>query len=124
MLTSYLLSMFSLFRLFYTIYFTNIKYFSTYKSIQRKFFSLLLYFLCLMQNSFEQIEAQLVTKIYKEFLVKFDGNKSKFAKASSCSETTVRRVFLNKQRMTLDLLLRFCSALEIEVVELFKNINK
>lgn len=72
-----------------------------------------------MQNSFEQIEAQLVTKIYKEFLVKFDGNKSKFAKASACSETTVRRVFLNKQRMTVDLLLRFCTALKIDVIELF-----
>ena len=77
-----------------------------------------------MQNSFEQIEAKLVTKIYKEFLVKFDGNKSKFAKASSCSETTVRRVFLNKQRMTLDLFLRFCFALEIDIIELFKNIKK
>ena len=74
-----------------------------------------------MQNQFEQIEAQLVTKIYKEFLVKFDGNKSKFAKASLCSETTVRRVFLNKQRMTVDLLLRFCTALEIDVIELFKS---
>ncbi len=77
-----------------------------------------------MQNHFEQIEAQIVTKIYKEFLVKFDGNKSKFAKASSCSETTVRRVFLNKQRMTLDLLLRFCFALEIDVIELFEYIKK
>lgn len=77
-----------------------------------------------MQNSFEQIEAQLVTKIYKEFLVKFIGNKSKFAKASSCSETTVRRVFLNKQRMTVDLLLRFCYALEIDVVELLNDIKK
>lgn len=77
-----------------------------------------------MQNSFEQIEAQLVTKIYKEFLVKFDGNKSKFAKSSSCSETTVRRVFLNKQRMTLDLLLRFCYALEIDVIDLFNYIKK
>jgi len=77
-----------------------------------------------MQNPFEQIETQLVTKIYKDFLVKFDGNKSKFAKASSCSETTVRRVFLNKQRMTLDLFLRFCFALEIDIIELFKNIKK
>jgi hypothetical protein len=74
-----------------------------------------------MQNRFEQIEAQLVTKIYKEFLVKFDGNKSKFSKASACSETTVRRVFLNKQRMTVDLLLRFCTALEIDVIELFND---
>lgn len=77
-----------------------------------------------MQNPFEQIESQLVTKIYKDFLVKFDGNKSKFAKASSCSETTVRRVFLNKQRMTLDLLLRFCSALEIDIIQLFKDVKK
>ncbi|WP_296686870.1 helix-turn-helix domain-containing protein [Flavobacterium sp.] len=74
-----------------------------------------------MQNRFEQIEAQLVTKIYKEFLIKFDGNKSKFAKASTCSETTVRRVFLNKQRMTVDLLLRFCAALEMDVIDLFKD---
>lgn len=74
-----------------------------------------------MQKKIEQIEAQLVTKIYKEFLVKFDGNKSKFAKASSCSETTVRRVFLNKQRMTVDLLLRFCAALEIDVIKLFND---
>lgn len=74
-----------------------------------------------MHKKIEQIENQLVTKIYKEFLVKFDGNKSKFAKASSCSETTVRRVFLNKQRMTVDLLLRFCAALEIDVIELFNS---
>ncbi|MEY4962712.1 MAG: hypothetical protein RLZZ323_31 [Bacteroidota bacterium] len=76
-----------------------------------------------MQNQFEQIEAQLVKQIYKKFLIEFDGNKSKFAKASSCSETTVRRVLLNKQRMTVDLLLRFCAALEIDVVELFKDIK-
>lgn len=75
-----------------------------------------------MQN-FEQIEAQLVNRVYKEFLVKFGGNKSKFAKASSCSETTVRRVFLNKQRMTVDLLLRFCFALEIDIIDLFKGTN-
>lgn len=76
-----------------------------------------------MQNQFEQIEIALVNRIYKEFLIKFDGNKSKFAKASSCSETTVRRVLLNKQRMTVDLLLRFCVALEIDVTELFKDIK-
>lgn len=72
-----------------------------------------------MLNKYEQIEVELVNKIYKEFLVKYDGNKSKFAKASLCSETTVRRVFSNKQRMTLDLLLRFCDALNISIVQLF-----
>ena len=72
-----------------------------------------------MLNKYEQIEVELVNKIYKEFLIKYDGNKSRFAKASLCSETTVRRVFRNKQRMTLDLLLRFCDALNISIVQLF-----
>lgn len=76
-----------------------------------------------MQNRFEQIELELVNRIYKNFLIKFDGNKSKFAKASLCSETTVRRVFSSKQRMTVDLFLRFCSALEIDIVQLFKDID-
>jgi transcriptional regulator with XRE-family HTH domain len=55
--------------------------------------------------------------------VKFDGNKSKFAKASSCSETTIRRVFRNKQRMTVDLLLQFCFSLEIDIIQLFKDVE-
>ena len=76
-----------------------------------------------MQKRFEQIEGDLVKRIYKEFLVKFDGNKSKFAKASSCSETTIRRVFRNEQRMTVDLLLRFCFSLEIDIIQLFKDVE-
>lgn len=76
-----------------------------------------------MHKRFEQIEADLVQRIYKEFLVKFDGNKSKFAKASSCSETTVRRVFRNEQRMTINLLFRFCNALEFDIIELFTAID-
>jgi transcriptional regulator with XRE-family HTH domain len=76
-----------------------------------------------MQTYFEKIEAELVNRLYKEFLIKFDGNKSKFAKASSCSETTVRRVFRNEQRMTVDLLLRFCAALGMKVSELFDHLE-
>lgn len=76
-----------------------------------------------MHNHFEEIEIKLVKKIYKNFLIKFDGNKSKFAKASFCSETTVRRVFNSKQRMTLELFLRFCYALEINVQQIFKDIE-
>ncbi len=77
-----------------------------------------------MQNFFENKEVELVNKIYKEFLSKFDGNKSKFAAASLCSETTVRRVFRNEQRMTVDLLLRFCSALGMKVSDLFTHIEQ
>jgi DNA-binding Xre family transcriptional regulator len=76
-----------------------------------------------MHNRFEEIEIKLVDKIYKVFLIKFDGNKSKFAKASLCSETTVRRVLGSKQRMTLELFLRFCNALDINVKEIFNDID-
>ena len=71
----------------------------------------------------EQIEIELVKRIYKLFLSKFNGNKSEFAKAANCSETTVRRVFRNEQRMTINLLLRFCLALSIEANEIFEGIN-
>ena len=76
-----------------------------------------------MQKHLEQIELELVARIYKEFLVKFNGNKSEFAKASNCSETTVRRVFRNEQRMTVDLFLRFCFALNKNINEIFEGID-
>ena len=76
-----------------------------------------------MQKHLEEIEVELVKRIYKEFLVKFNGNKSEFARVAKCSETTVRRVFRNEQRMTVDLLLRFCVALGIEVNEFFDGIR-
>jgi len=76
-----------------------------------------------MQKHLEEIEVELVKRIYKEFLLKFDGNKSAFAKVAFCSETTVRRVFRNEQRMTVDLLLRFCFALNLDVNQIFEGIS-
>ena len=76
-----------------------------------------------MQKHLEQIEFELVKRIYKVFLVKFNGNKSEFTRAALCSETTVRRVFRNEQRMTVDLLLRFCFALGKDINEIFEGIN-
>jgi len=54
-------------------------------------------FLCSMQKQIEHIEAEIVQRLYKTFLEKFNGNKSEFAKYAQCSETTVRRVFRNEQ---------------------------
>lgn len=76
-----------------------------------------------MQKSFEEIEAELVKRIYKLFLVKYQGNKSEFARISQCTETTVRRVFRNEQRMTLNLFLRFCTALNIKIEQIFRDIE-
>jgi DNA-binding Xre family transcriptional regulator len=75
-----------------------------------------------MQKQLEQIEIEIVQRIYKLFLVKFNGNKSEFARASQCTETTIRRVLRNEQGITINLLLRLCVALEIEVGELFDGL--
>lgn len=72
-----------------------------------------------MLKQVEQKEVELVERIYKIFLTKFNGNKSEFARAAQCSETTVRRVFRNEQRMTVNLFLRFCIVLEVDVKEFF-----
>lgn len=80
-------------------------------------------FLCFMQKQLEAIESEVSRKLYKLFLTKFGGNQSAFARASECSETTVRRVFGNKQRMTLSLLLRFCNALEIDASEILAGVR-
>lgn len=76
-----------------------------------------------MQQNLAELEAELSQRIYKLFLVKFNGNKSAFARASNCSEGAVRKVFQNKQSITVNLLLRFCNALELSPSELFKNIH-
>jgi hypothetical protein len=47
-----------------------------------------IFFLCFMQNKLKEIEIELAQRIYKLFLEKFDGNKSAFARASYCDETT------------------------------------
>lgn len=75
-----------------------------------------------MQKELEEIEEEVTQKIYKLFLEKFDGNKSAFAKAAGCTETTIRRVLRKQQGITINLLLRIANALDTNVSELFKNL--
>lgn len=75
-----------------------------------------------MQKQLEEKEVELTERIYKLFLVKFDGNKSEFARASQCSETTVRRVFRNEQGITMNLLLRFAIALDTNASKLLEGL--
>lgn len=67
-----------------------------------------------MELPLEKIEAEISQRIYRLFLVKFNGNNSAFARASNCHEKTVRRIFNNEQGITINLLFKFCDALEIE----------
>ena len=74
-----------------------------------------------MQKQLKKIEIELAQRIYKLFIVKFDGNKSAFAKASECNETTIRRIFRNEQGITINLLIRMAFALDVSVTDLLKD---
>jgi transcriptional regulator with XRE-family HTH domain len=76
-----------------------------------------------MQKQLEKIEIELANRIFKLFIVKFDGNKSAFARAAQCQETTIRRIFRNQQGITFNLLLRLAFALEVPVSDLIKNLE-
>ncbi|MNK07663.1 hypothetical protein D3C87_255790 [compost metagenome] len=80
-------------------------------------------FLCLMQNQLEKIETELVKRIYNQFLVKYKGNKSEFARASQCRETTIRRILSNKQGITINLLLRIANALDMKITDLLQGLS-
>jgi plasmid maintenance system antidote protein VapI len=80
-------------------------------------------FLCFMQKQLEKIEIELSHRIYKLFIIKFEGNKSAFARASQCNETTIRRIFRNEQGITINLLIRIAKALGVEPTELIKDLK-
>lgn len=76
-----------------------------------------------MQKQLEKIEIELAKRIYKLFMVKFDGNKSAFARAAECKETTIRRIFRNQQGITINLLLRLAAALDVSIIDLIKDLE-
>lgn len=76
-----------------------------------------------MQKQLEKIEIELSQRIYKLFIIKYEGNKSAFARAAQCNEATIRRIFRNEQGITINLLIRIAKALDVEPTELIKNLK-
>jgi plasmid maintenance system antidote protein VapI len=76
-----------------------------------------------MQKQLEKIELELSQRIYKLFMEKYGGNKSAFARAASCKETTIRRILRNEQGITLHLLLRIAFALDTSIHDLLKDFD-
>ena len=76
-----------------------------------------------MQNNLEHIEKELSSRIEALYVQKFAGNKSAFARAVDCRESTIRRIFKNEQSITFNLLVRIAHALDIEISELVKGLS-
>lgn len=84
----------------------------------------LVYFLCLMENNLDEFEEKLIEKIFKLAVEKFDGNNSLFARKAKCSEASIRRIYSGKQRMTFNMLLKLCNALDIELINLLEDLKQ
>lgn len=76
-----------------------------------------------MQNKPDHIEEEVIQRIFKLALEKFDGNNSLFARRANCSESSIRRIYDGKQRMTFNMLLKLCSGLEIDIKDLLSSVN-
>ena len=76
-----------------------------------------------MQSQLEDIKVELVNRIYKLFLKKFDGNKLQFANACKCDEKAIRKIFNHEQGITINLLLKIAKALGTTPSELLQGIE-
>ena len=76
-----------------------------------------------MQKQLDEIKREVTERIRKEFMVKFDGNKTKFASKAGCDEKTIRLLLDFGQGMTLNLLFKISHALGLKPTELLKDLE-
>ena len=76
-----------------------------------------------MQRKLDSIKTELIKRIYTLFIEKYGGNKLQFAKAANCDEKTIRKLFDEKQGMTINLLFKICFALDVTASELLNDLE-
>ena len=76
-----------------------------------------------MQTELDYIKETLTKRIYILFMEKYKGNKLQFAKKVGCDEKAIRLIFDKNQGMTINLFFKTASALEVEPVDLIKDLK-
>jgi DNA-binding Xre family transcriptional regulator len=76
-----------------------------------------------MQKELEVIKSEVTDRLRKEFVKKFAGNNLQLAKAAGCNEKAIRLLFNEGSGMTLNLLFKLCSALEIHPSDVLKGLD-
>lgn len=76
-----------------------------------------------MQEELDKIKAEITKRIHDKFLVQFEGNKRKFARAVGCDEKAVRLLFDEGSGMTLNFLFKIGKALKVDPSELLKGLH-
>ena len=80
-------------------------------------------FICFVQTELDNIKETLTKRIYILFMEKHNGNKLQFAKKVGCDEKAIRLIFDKNQGMTINLFFKIASALEVEPVDLIKDLK-
>lgn len=81
-----------------------------------------------MDKDIQRLKVEITKRLYTLHQEKFRGNNVHLAKASDCSESTIRNIFskLNDkdkgQDITLGMAFRLCYALDIKLSDLVDNL--
>lgn len=82
-----------------------------------------------MEKEIKRLKVEVTKRLYALHQSKFGGNNVHLAKASGCTESTIRNIFakLNDtdkgQDITLGMAFRLCYALEIRLDDLVKGLE-
>lgn len=76
-----------------------------------------------MQRKLDDIKIELSDRIYKLFMIKYKGNKSKFSDDCDCDEKAIRKIFNYEQGLTMNLFFKICKALQISPSDLLKDLE-
>lgn len=76
-----------------------------------------------MQNRWEDIQAEVTARIYKEFITKYGGNKLRLAKDAGCDEKALRVLFEDGGNLSLKLLFKLAAALELQPCEILRDLS-
>ena len=82
-----------------------------------------------MDKEILRLKVEVTKRLYALHQEKFQGNNVHLAKASGCSESTIRNIFAklnNKhqgQDITIGMAFRLCHALEVDLSELVKGLE-
>ena len=86
-------------------------------------------FLYHMEKEIKRLKVEVAKRLYSLHQSKFGGNNVHLAKASGCTESTIRNIFakLNDkdkgQDITLGMAFRLCYALEVDLSDLVKELE-
>ena len=82
-----------------------------------------------MEKEILRFKIEVVKRLYALHQEKFGGNNVHLAKASGCSESTIRNIFARLkdkdkgQDITLGMAFRLCFAFDINLSDLVKGLN-